>query len=203
MQFSFLKSTFNVWILSVCIVATGCVSSSLDDVGLDANNEPVSQQTTSINQSIAAAPQEQPQDLTALRSGSQVELDANQAAIETLPIATNVQSSPAEQESVNEGASNSFNEISDEQRQQGIEEIRAKANALPNQKPNVNASRTPATIQFTKEEQKLKLAELQAEALAAQGEISDDELRLRKLRIAKLRRDASNHYNRALKQISK
>lgn len=180
---------------------TGCVSASLDDVNLQAATTP---ETT---EPAPSSPTVLNQDLTQLRTSTQNEQTASLQQDQTLqPLqpSTPPQTTASVSSSVPAPNSNSFAEVtSEEQRQVGIEQIRAKASNAGSARPNINSDYAPATKHLTKEQQRLKRAELHAEALAASGTISNEELLLRKRRIAELSRKASTHYRQAVRQISK
>lgn len=199
------------------VFLTSCVSASLDDAGLtqsalstETQNEVQNEvQNSALEQGATQAPV----DLTNLRTGgpatsslngNNLEAEPNVAAIETIQTQTSGDVAPAPTgptANVSTGEISNPNEITPAQRQQGISEIREKAALTGSQQPDINATRIPATKHFTKQEKDLKIAELQAEALAASGQISDEELLLRKKRIALMRKTARTHYKQALKQI--
>jgi hypothetical protein len=88
-------------------------------------------------------------------------------------------------------------------KRQAVEEIRAKAatSVASGAQPQVGPVPVSAASPMSPQEQEALKRELAAEALAAQGEISDEELLAEQESIRRLRAKAGSHYNQALKKI--
>lgn len=206
-----LQRIFQIF-LNLCIIAvlSGCVSSSLDDVGLDASNLsspatlPVEQAVagqvltgpTSLNSAPNLVPNLVPGSVIALRENNL----SNTPAVKSLN--NNNDFSTSITPSINSG----------QNRQVGLATIGDKAvttstlapstPSTPNI-PNINDIPLNRGNHFTADELRLKKALLRAEAQAAQGLITENELIQKRAQIATLRRKAGSHYQQAVRQISK
>jgi len=88
-------------------------------------------------------------------------------------------------------------------KRQAVEEIRAKAanSVASGNQPQVGPVPVSAASPMSPQEQEALKREMAAEALAAQGKISDEELRAEQESIRRLRAKAGSHYNQTLKKI--
>lgn len=168
---------------------SGCVSSSLDDIGLESNS--VSTSNTQIGSQIGPQISTKsgvsvPTTLTAAVAPSATAL--REDTLSPLPAST---------------AITDFEAGSAPNRDAGIAEIRAKANATGANAPNINEIPTARGQHFTVDELRLKKALLRAEAQAAQGLITENELTQKRAQIAAMRRKAGSHYTQAVRQIAK
>lgn len=192
-------------ILKTCLssfmiaIFSGCVSASLEDVGLETSN--LSKSTPLPIEQTVSAP-------TSLNSAL---IDTGISEVEGLP-STSLSSVVALREigadpvlGPNAIVNNEFDVTSNSRsnRQIGLEEIRAKANATGANVPNINDIPSERGKHFTSDELRLKKALLRAEAQAAQGLITENELIQKRAQIAVLRRKAGSHYAQAVRQISK
>lgn len=174
-----------------CAFFSGCVSASLDDVGLENSNRSLS----------APAIQN-----SSVQNNGPLDLDATDAAETeiatpdnaTLPL--QVDNTPSQQVI---SSPTEFTPGTAPNRDVGIAEIRAKAAATGNNAPNINDTHSGGGQHFTADELKLKKALLRAEAQAAQGLISEADLAQKRAQIVALRKKAGVHYKQAVRQISK
>lgn len=207
-KYNMLQRIFQVF-LSLCIIAvlSGCVSSSLDDVGLDASNlsspatlpveQAVAGQVLTGPTSLNSAPNLVPDLVPNLVPGSVIALREN-----------NLSNTPAVKSLNNNEFSTSITPSinSGQNRQVGLATIGGRAITTSTLAPNIaNINDIPLNRgnHFTADELRLKKALLRAEAQAAQGLITENELIQKRAQIATLRRKAGSHYQQAVRQISK
>lgn len=173
---------------------SGCVSASLDDIGLENTSlsAPAAQTALPLETNIAGITE--PTQLNAAVNS----VGGDQPTKSVISLREDDFSSvPASNAIVDFEAGTAPNRIS------GLAEIRAKAAATGGDAPNINEIPSTRGRHFTADELRLKRALLRAEAQAAQGLITETELTQKRAQIAAMRRKARSHYDQAVRQISK
>lgn len=189
-----------------CALFSGCVSASLDDVGLENSNRP-----PAPSSSVSSAPLAPPTSAPTVQNSGPLELGSNDASVTDANRVDAVNSAnatlPSQVESIASqkatGDLTDFKPGTAPNKEKGVAEIRAKAAATGNSAPNINEAPSRGGQHFTADELKLKKALLRAEAQAAQGVITEAELAQKRAQIIALRKKAGAHYKQAVKQISK
>lgn len=206
-------SSFSV---SVVAILSGCVSASLDDIGLDnaalkssnlvkpaaqtASNLPTNvSQPTALNAAVEA-----PASVEIRNAGEDLQTGKTLGTLEATSKTTSA-TALREDNLFLVPASNAITDFeagSAPNRDAGIAQIRAKAAATGANAPNINEIPTGRGQHFTADELRLKKALLRAEAQAARGLITENELAQKRAQIAAMRRKAGTHYKQAVRQIS-
>ncbi len=162
-----------IWIV-VLVTVSGCVSSTLDS----SQFRPVGSTSSNKLTPESLAAQGETSSEEQAESTNQVEQSGGFNANPDDPRATTA-----------------------EGRQQGIAEIRSKAEAQAGEKIQIGPLPESATEQLTPEQQRAKAAALAAQASAANGEVGDAEVVSKHESIRRLRARSQSHYNEALKKI--
>ena len=181
-------------VFSLVVFITGCVSASLDDVGLSDDN------LTLAGNQPDTAPEIAPNITNAALSDVSSEpTNSGETSANPAPSVVTTDELPVQISNV--ATTSRLEPISQQNRDQAIAEIRAKAASTGNAPPQIGDVPVSTIKHLTAREQALSKAELQAEAQAARGLISDSELAAKRAEFALLRKKAKSHYNQALQQI--